>query len=199
MDAEGVEYSQGVVHHLTLKIVNLFPNDTDGWTDLVTMEVIPIIDILNACPDDMPFCLIHADSLHGRCIRSPDGGKITQGVGVRDFHPLDVIVLMLVKRIDDGHKALGHMSAMAGIDRQDVISAMEFGWQFDNACALAILQAYQGTGRQTVGVAQFGVCYHAILGRYADLHRLTGKIPGPVSLKVYGKGSRGKHQRHCQR
>ena len=53
MDAEGVEDGNGVVDHLSLEIMDLLPDDTDGRTDLTVLERMTVIDILNTRLDDM--------------------------------------------------------------------------------------------------------------------------------------------------
>ena len=53
MDAEGVEDGNGVVDHLSLEIMYLLPDDTEGRTDLTALERMAVIDILNTRLDDM--------------------------------------------------------------------------------------------------------------------------------------------------
>ena len=59
---------------------------------------------------------------------------------------------------------------------------MEAGRQFDDTRPLPSFKTYHNACRQTMRVAQFGIGHQGISVRYADLHRLTGKIPGAVGL-----------------
>ena len=57
MDAEGVEDGHGVADHLSLKIVYLLPDDTQGWEDIAALERTAFIDVTDTGLDDMAFKL----------------------------------------------------------------------------------------------------------------------------------------------
>ena len=63
---------------------------------------------------------------------------------------------------------------------------MEVGGQLDDAASRSLLQADDGSGRQTLHVAEFGIGYQGIVGRDAHGHRLSGQIPGAVGFNVHG-------------
>ena len=194
MDAIGVEDRDRVVHHPTLEIMDLLPNDCQGRTYLVATECVTVTDIPDSCPDDVAFRLTYTGGLHDLLNGERVGGQITQRVGMGDFHPFDIVVLMLVKRIDNGDQLTGHLGFVTSVSRQHIIPAVEVGRQFDHARSLPFLKANHDACRHTVRITQFRVGYHGI-SRDADFHRLTCKIPGAVCLYIYSKGALGKH--HC--
>ena len=165
MDAVGVEDSRGVVYHLPLKIMYLFPYDAYGRANLAGIERITLVDILDTCLDDVPFHLRHIDILliHPRGSRHTSRsrsavanllaftcGSMAQRVGVFYFHPFYIVVPALVERIHDGDKLMGHLGAAPSVCRQHIISAMEVGRQFDDAGPLSVFKTHSDTGKRTL-------------------------------------------------
>ena len=54
------------------------------------------------------------------------------------FYPFDIVVSTLAKGIDDSNEAVEYLRVVAGIDRQDIVAAMEVGRQFEDACSRSV-------------------------------------------------------------
>ena len=61
MNAISIEFCQGVINHLSFKVMYLLPDDTQGWRNLTGIESMSFIDILYTRLDDMSFRLMHTN------------------------------------------------------------------------------------------------------------------------------------------
>ena len=190
VETVGAKEGGGVVQHLTLEIMDLLSHDAERGCDSPGGT-----GGFYARHDDVALCLALAAGLaadevvEGESVAGVGGGA-AERVGMGHGYPLDVVLWTLAQRVDDGYEAVDGGGVVARVGRQHVVAAMEVGGQLDDAASRSLLQADDGSGRQTLHVAEFGVGYQGIVGRDAHGHRLSGQIPGTVGFNVHGVAGR---------